>query len=540
MCGLCGFTGSSNHDLLRRMTDSLHHRGPDDSGYYESDALSLGLRRLSIIDVAGGHQPISNENGSVWVVFNGEIYNHMAIRDDLEDSGHRFSTLSDTEVVAHAYEEFGPRCVDHLWGMFAFAVWDEPRETLMLARDRIGMKPLYYARTSDGLTFASEIKSLLVHPHIRREPDLEALRLLLSFRYIPDDRTAFLGIHKLMPATVLLWREGREEVRQYWHVPVYDLPSANEAAVVVQIRSLLNESGRSHLIAGREVRRYATVVLVGEGSDEQFSGYVSNLHFSRARRYRSLAPSALARERIQLLADSVPFLRHQKRALEFLGSLKNQNLALRIMNSTLFSELELSAAASARFMKKTRNVDLDGLYTPLFRAVKGNEDIVASYVDLSTFVPHDVSMRVDKMMMPSSVEARMPFLHVPILEYMPSVDPQLKIKHGIPKYLLRQAMKDDIPEKVLTRRKHGIQVPICRWVKQNIGILEQLSLDFARSRDILEKDAVVRIVKRAEKGGDKNAAHHLFAIGTLELWHKMYVDPEHWAPGEPQSITRVM
>jgi len=294
------------------------------------------------------------------------------------------------------------------------------------------------------------------------------------------------------------------------------------------------------LIAGREVRRYATVVLVGEGSDEQFSGYVSNLHFSRARRYRSLAPSALARERIQLLADSVPFLRHQKRALEFLWSLKNQNLALRIMNSTLFSELELSAAASARFMKKTRNVDLDGLYTPLFRAVKGNEDIVASYVDLSTFVPHDVSMRVDKMMMASSVEARMPFLHVPILEYMPSVDPQLKIKHGIPKYLLRQAMKDDIPEKVLTRRKHGIQVPICRWVKQNIGILEQLSLDFARSRDILEKDAVVRIVKRAEKGGDKNAAHHLFAIGTLELWHKMYVDPEHWAPGEPQSITRVM
>src|SRR2546426_2882314 len=231
------------------MTDALYHRGSDDSGYYESDTLSLGLRRLSIIDVAGGHQPISNESGTIWVVFNGEIYNHMAIRDDLEGRGHRFSTLSDTEVVAHAYEEFGPGCVDHLWGMFAFAVWDDQHKTLMLARDRIGMKPLYYVRTNDGLVFASEIKSLLIHPHVRREANLEALRLLLSFRYIPDYRTAFLGIHKLMPATILLWREGREEVRQYWHVPVYDRLSADEAAIVLQIRTLLTESVRSHLMA---------------------------------------------------------------------------------------------------------------------------------------------------------------------------------------------------------------------------------------------------------------------------------------------------
>src|SRR6058998_1130421 len=124
MCGLCGFTGSSNHDLLRRMTDSLHHRGPDDSGYYESDALSLGLRRLSIIDVAGGHQPISNENGSVWVVFNGEIYNFQALRNDLIGRGHRLTTRTDTEVIVHLYEEYGASVVDHLRGMFAFALWD--------------------------------------------------------------------------------------------------------------------------------------------------------------------------------------------------------------------------------------------------------------------------------------------------------------------------------------------------------------------------------------------------------------------------------
>src|SRR5712691_5557314 len=169
MCGICGFSGSSDRELLRRMTETLNHRGPDDSGFYESERMSLGIRRLSIIDVAGGRQPISNEDGTILVAFNGEIYNYHDVRNDLEKRGHRFATLSDTEVIVHAYEDLGPKCVDVLGGMFCFALWDENLHRLLLARDRIGMKPLYYSLGPTGIVFGSEIKALLAHPSVKRE-----------------------------------------------------------------------------------------------------------------------------------------------------------------------------------------------------------------------------------------------------------------------------------------------------------------------------------------------------------------------------------
>src|SRR6266545_6886656 len=168
MCGICGFTGSSDHKLLREMTDSLRHRGPDDCGYHEDDGISLGVRRLSIIDVRSGHQPMSNEDGSIWVAFNGEIYNFRTLRKELCDLGHEFSTNSDTESIVHAYEEYDLGFVNHLSGMFAIALWDQRRRRVLLARDRVGMKPLYYVRNSGELAFASEIKALLVQPGVRR------------------------------------------------------------------------------------------------------------------------------------------------------------------------------------------------------------------------------------------------------------------------------------------------------------------------------------------------------------------------------------
>src|SRR5437867_3293159 len=171
------------------MTGLISHRGPDDSGLYLDRELALGFARLSIIDLSGGHQPMCNEAGDIWVVFNGEIWNYKVLRKELAEKGHQFRTNCDTETIVHAYEEYGVDCVARLHGMFGFAIWDSPRKRLLLARDRAGKKPLYYTRFDGGIVFASEIKSLLLHPRVKRQADLQALADFLSVRYVPGPAT---------------------------------------------------------------------------------------------------------------------------------------------------------------------------------------------------------------------------------------------------------------------------------------------------------------------------------------------------------------
>ncbi len=201
MCGLAGkvvFDGNGvRPELLERMCDSLVHRGPDDQGFYIDGSVGFGHRRLSIIDLATGRQPISNEDRSIWVMLNGEIYNYVELRTDLQRRGHRFATASDTEVIAHLYEERGERCLDTLRGMFAIALWDARSNALLLARDRVGKKPLYYAQLAQGIVFASELRALSADPDVRRDLDLEALDAFLSLQYVPTPLTMFKGVRKL-------------------------------------------------------------------------------------------------------------------------------------------------------------------------------------------------------------------------------------------------------------------------------------------------------------------------------------------------------
>jgi len=237
MCGIAGvynfITGRpAEPHLAEAMVHALRHRGPDDSGILLAGPLALGMRRLSIIDIDGGHQPIGNEDGSVQIVFNGEIYNHRELRRDLESRGHIFRTRSDTEVVVHGYEEFGLAVLDRLNGMFGFALWDERARRLFLARDRIGIKPLYYALTADGIAFASELKSLLLHPGVDRTLDHDALRQYLAWEYIPSPRSPFLAVHKLPPATLLIVEDGKVRTEVFWHLraetPIVGVAEAEE------------------------------------------------------------------------------------------------------------------------------------------------------------------------------------------------------------------------------------------------------------------------------------------------------------------------
>jgi len=256
MCGIVGiyYNGAHIEDgKLNAMTNTIYHRGPDDSGYYVKDKIGLGVRRLSIIDVAGGHQPIGNEDGTVWVVFNGEIYNFQQIRKELESKGHHFATRSDTETLVHLYEEYGDECPNYLRGMFAFAIWDERKKKLFMARDRLGIKPLFYAwLPGDKLVFGSEIKSLLAaFPDLGGTIDDYAISLYFAFWYIPTEHTIFSRIRKLRPGHFLTLQNGKLVIKQYWNV-IERVPQkwiAREGQYVERLLEVLQESVKMQLIS---------------------------------------------------------------------------------------------------------------------------------------------------------------------------------------------------------------------------------------------------------------------------------------------------
>ena len=249
MCGICGTAGFEDKRLLLDMCDIMQHRGPDDVGTFMDAGVGLGHQRLSIIDLKGGHQPVHNEDESVWVVYNGEIYNHLELRSDLESRGHRFYTASDTEVIVHLYEEYGADLVKSLRGMFAFALWDSNKKTLFLARDRLGIKPLYYTIIDGKLLFASEIKSILESDEVKRSVNTEALHDYLTFRHTLSDDTMFAGIKKLLPGHVMTYHEGEVAIKQYWDVPVGTGEFRSEDYYIKHLRNLLEESVRMRLMS---------------------------------------------------------------------------------------------------------------------------------------------------------------------------------------------------------------------------------------------------------------------------------------------------
>jgi len=251
MCGIVGMLGTPDREVLARMLAAITHRGPDDEGTHFSPPVALGSRRLSIIDLAGGHQPMTNEDGSLWVSFNGEIYNHAEVREELLSRGHTFRTHCDTEVLLHAYEEDGDDFVHRLLGIFAFALWDGPRRRLLLARDRLGKKPLYYASLAGGgLAFGSELRSLLQHPGVRRGLNLRSLVRFLTFGYVPPPDTIHEGIQALLPGHCLIVEPGAvPKLERYWHLSLSPGQDRGEDAFAEEFRDLFQDSVRRRLVA---------------------------------------------------------------------------------------------------------------------------------------------------------------------------------------------------------------------------------------------------------------------------------------------------
>lgn len=257
MCGICGFVGAPDQGVLATMTDSMTHRGPDEVGYWSSDGVSLGMRRLAIVDLSSGQQPVSNEDGTIWVIFNGEIYNHPELRVELEAAGHRFrSHHSDTETLVHLYEEHGPDYLHKLNGMFGIALWDSRRGELHLARDRAGVKPLFYSRQPGLFLFGSEIKAILAHPAVRRRPNFEALHHYFTFKNTPSPHSAFEGIQQLRAGERAVWSKQGLCVSRWWRLRYEEDPAIGEEQAAARVRELLTDSVRLRMRADVEFGAY--------------------------------------------------------------------------------------------------------------------------------------------------------------------------------------------------------------------------------------------------------------------------------------------
>jgi asparagine synthase (glutamine-hydrolysing) len=284
MCGIAGFADSSPFTprrgdadvaLVHRMCDVIRHRGPDDEGLHVEAGVGLGMRRLSIIDLSTGRQPIPNEDQTVWVVFNGEIYNYRELRAELERHGHRFHTSSDTETIVHAYEEWGEDCFARLRGMFGIALWDREERTLLLARDRAGIKPLHFTEHRGRLYFGSELKSLLAAGAVDGEIDIASLDHFFTFLYTPRDRSIFKGVRKLPPGHVLRWRDGRATVFPFWQIGATETFSGGEQEAALRLREALGDAVRSHMMSDVPLGAFlsggvdssAVVGLMAEASD---------------------------------------------------------------------------------------------------------------------------------------------------------------------------------------------------------------------------------------------------------------------------------
>jgi len=253
MCGFVGFTGDADQGVLRSMTDAIAHRGPDDAQFYQEPGCALGFRRLSIIDLAGGRQPMLNEDESKVLVFNGEIYNFQTIRQDLLAAGHIFKTNADSEVILHGYEEYGPGLLNRLRGMFAFVIWDREKKELFGARDFFGIKPLYYAQMGESFLFGSEIKSFLLHPDFKKELNEKALESYLSFQYSPGPETFFKNVYKLPPAHYFLYKAGKMEITRYW-LPSFQAEEGRSLEEWVDdIEKVFDNSVEAHKISDVEV-----------------------------------------------------------------------------------------------------------------------------------------------------------------------------------------------------------------------------------------------------------------------------------------------
>ena len=628
MCGICGVSFAqkdrpADEQLIRRMCDTIIHRGPDDEGIFVAGNVGLGMRRLSIIDLEGGSQPIHNEDETIWVVFNGEIYNYKDLVSTLSQKGHKFYTESDTEVIVHAYEEFGDEFLQHLNGMFGFALWDKKAQRLLLARDRMGIKPLYYAEHDGAFIFGSELKVVLEYPGFPRNIDLVALDEYLSFEYVPTPRTIFQGVKKLPPGHALSYRNGKLETWKYWDVnlarsesirpkqladyehellellekvvqkemvsdvPIgvllsggidssaiaammakaapgnlksfsirFEDPSFDESnyarlvakhlqtehhelsltpeiamELVPKIGSFIDEPlGDSSLIPtyllSEFTRHHVKVALGGDGGDELFAGYSTLQAHRLVEYYERMLPGFVRHRMIPWVIDRMPVsfdnISFDFKLRRFVAGRAVPPVVRHHQWMGSFSQTD-----KPKLLKPWAELRERDVYQVAFEHEhnsQAKEDVNRLlYCDLKMYLENDILPKVDRASMANSLEVRVPLLNHTLVEYASQIPHSLKLHGMTTKYILRRALKDQLPKSILARGKKGFNMPVAKWFAGPLRPLVEDMLSESRlKREGYFEPAYVKQLMDEHMSGYRDHRKLLWTLLVFELWH------EHW------------
>jgi len=620
---MCGINGLFNFDrghgvdphILAAMSSVAAHRGPDDYGYHLDGPMGLAFNRLSIIDLAGGHQPMSNEDGSVWIIFNGEIYNFVELRNELLQRGHQFRTRSDTETIVHAWEEHGEDCVDKLRGMFAFAIWDSRQQILFIARDRLGIKPLFYYADKTRFAFASELKSLTQLPEIPCEVETRALGEFLRRRYVVAPHTMLRGVRKLEPGHTLRVTANGFKIKRYWDVPVTETRIA-EGEAVERLGSILEEAVRMHLVSdvplgaflsggldsscvvalmsklgvsdiktfsigydsGESELEYARIVadhfktdhhelrlsaiefretlpkvvwhmdepvgdqaavplyylsefarqrvkvaLSGEGSDELFGGYWVYNHMLAGSRARRIRVARMAGKALGWFAGS----RGLKKRLDGFVGMNYMRKWADVMGSPLdWSYGGCGSILTAEQVEKILLLEDDpfnGAESASTRSRKASPLNRMCYVDLTTWLPDDLLVKADRMSMAHSLELRVPFLDHRLVEFAASLPPNMKIRDGVTKYLLKKWSEPLLPANIVHREKKGFPVPIAPWFRGDLAgfVRETLLSSSSSTRQFFERSEIESLLQLHEK---EDQSDQIYSFLVFNSWYEQFVE----------------
>ena len=624
MCGIAGIAVFNNSvaptwEQIKTMCETIMHRGPDDEGIDIQHGVGLGMRRLSIIDISGGRQPIFNEDGSIRVVFNGEIYNFRELRRELEARGHIFRTNSDTEVIVHAYEEYGSYFPDKLNGMFAFALHDSAKQKLILVRDHIGIKPLYYSFTPGHIVWGSEVKAILASGLVERDLDVDALSEFLAWEYVPGKGTLFKAIRQLEPGEMIeidLLRPNCKP-RCYWDVPIpqdpesltsaeweealdnkirecvrrqlvsdvplgaflsggvdsslvvasmgnantfsigFDDPSYNELKWARMVANHLDAEHVDDIIkpdvanlfedlmyflddpigdfsifptylVSKHARKHVTVALSGDGGDELFGGYETYLAEKMARLYSHI-PRLFSSNFVE---PFIKYLKPRPAKKGLVNKVKRFIEGLDHSNDLSHARWRIFVGESLRNQLFTEDAlaeqkkPVDSHILNLFKRAGDRQPLNRSlYVDLKSYLCDNCLVKVDRMSMAVSLEARVPYLDKEMVEFAFKIPDSLKVSNGDTKVLLKKVAARHVPEECIYRPKEGFSIPIKNWLGQELRPVMEAHLDSKKiKKEGLFRPATVERVKQEHLTGRANHSHILWSLIVFHAWRKRWLE----------------
>ncbi|HBQ20801.1 MAG: asparagine synthase (glutamine-hydrolyzing) [Deltaproteobacteria bacterium GWA2_38_16] len=566
MCGINGYSGFRDPRLIQQMVETLSHRGPDEQGIYQDEDISLGHARLSIIDLSPqGHQPMTNEDGSLYLVFNGEIYNFVSLRETLSQKGHIFKSKTDTEVILHGYEEYGEEFISSLEGMFAFALWDKKQKKLVLARDSIGIKPLYYYWDGQKLIFSSEIKSILCSRDVQQKISLQEslVPFYLTFQYSPPQKTLFKNIFKLEPGYLLIFKNGQCQLKSY-------VCSQNVLVDEEKIKELLKESVQTKLISDVPLGVLlsggldsSSIVALMSNVSESITTFTAGFHQKNDEFYYA-----------DLVANQYKTKQHHF-FIESKNIIQEIEKIIWHMDEPLADTGAIATYFISRYLKEHVKVILVGeggdevfggyswyqlskfkfipqkyllkmyfyLTTFIPSSIPWYSEVYKQFLDLfepylhektlfqgftrfelEKVLPNHLLMKVDKMTMAHGIEARVPFLDQTLVRSISALPDEYRIKGWQGKWLLRKLMKNKLSPQILKRKKQGFSLPLKKWLSEDLKPLLEDTFFSSRAKvlDVIDKDTLKQLMIKSYGLKEIERVSLLWRLFLFEIWYQRF------------------